>query len=198
VKSGEFHLFQSHKGLLLGDIYILPQTTRSPPVKCTQNGHGSAQPSIVLPKESGTFNRLPVEVRRTTRQEIARPTGMVSIKVVRFIVSIRTRLAKGGDGHHDQARIKLVKSMVTQPQFFQLVRGIILDENIGAGNQSLEDGSPSSRVKTESDPQLVTAEIKEQAGEVGVRHIMEEGASCPSLITDAGWFDFYYLGTEVS
>jgi hypothetical protein len=123
---------------------------------------------------------------------------MVSIKVVRFIVSIRTRLAKGGNRHHDQARIKLVKSMVTQPQFFQLVRGTILDENIGAGNQSLEDGLPSSRVKTESDPQLVTVEIKEQAGEVGVGHIVEEGASGPGLITNIGWFDFNYLSAEVS
>ncbi len=117
-----------------------------------------------------------------TGQEIARPAGMVSVEVVGFVVPVRTRLPEGSDGGHNQARVNLLKSIITQSQLFHFPRGTVLEKDVGAGYQPLEDSIPGRRVKVQRNPQLVGIEVEEEAGEVGVGDIVKERASPPCLV----------------
>ena len=112
-------------------------------------------------------------------------------------IAIRTGLPERRDRGDDQPRIQRVQSLVAETEALEIAGPMILDEDVGVGDQALEDLGAARRRRIEGQAFLAGVEVEKEAALLGMRHVARIRRMAARLVAAPGRLDLDDLGAHV-
>ena len=155
--------------------------------------HSALEPRL----RSESPKRRQVGMLGTAAIEDAYAAGRPDREILGAPVAIRSFQTPWRDRGHDELRIDFLQAIVRKPDAIHLGRNDVVNQDVGAGDELLENLEALGSRNIERDAELVGVEVKEQAGFFRMRLVLGKRAAAARAIADARALDLDNLGAHI-
>ena len=160
-----------------------------------QGRHRAGHTALEIALVAGDFQRREVWEVRRARAQPAPAAAVGHVQLIGVVVFVRPGQTKRRNRTHDQTGVELAKGVVADAPLSHLGGRIIVDHNVGPGDELGKPVLVLSQV--ERDAALIGIQGQEQAALFRIDHPAGERPALPGQVS-ARFFDLDHIGSQVS
>ncbi len=178
-----------------GDIEMLSTAHAVAAERCSQPPGRSSESRKELGGEGARLERGGVGA-----PAIATAAGceVIGVEIVSLPAGVGARQTEGRDRDRDEVGIQRHEGLRIEPPGAHTGRVLVLDEEVGLGDQGSNPFASLGRVEVQGVRALPFVEKEEAAALLGVGLVPREGAPTPREVAQPGLLDLDHVGTVVS
>ena len=113
------------------------------------------------------------------------------------VAGVRPREPEGRDGGHHEPRVQRGEPGVVEAVRGHVLRVDVVHEEVGTGDQAVEDRAPARAGEVERDPALVGVQVEEEAALLRVRRAARKRPPLARAVAGDERLDLHHVGAEV-